>query len=113
MVASTGSVDKRLAESRDAAVDAALAAAAVAEAALYLPGLANATVTSVRVARRAVPADSMPVAGFDPKLPWLYHLVSHSGVTLSALLSRLVADEIVEGRVDPRLEAYRPARFAA
>ena len=40
-----------------------------------------------------------------------YVVVSHSGVTLGPLWGRIVAAELLEGAVDPRLAPYRPARF--
>jgi glycine/D-amino acid oxidase-like deaminating enzyme len=40
-----------------------------------------------------------------------YVVCTHSGVTLAAVLARLVASEIRSGEADPLLEAYRPGRF--
>ena len=47
------------------------------------------------MARRAIPPDGLPLVGRLPDSPWLYHVVTHSGVTLAPLLGRLVAEEIV------------------
>jgi glycine/D-amino acid oxidase-like deaminating enzyme len=54
----------------------------------------------------------MPAVGFPPGIEGLYVFVSHSGVTLGPILGTLVAAELF-GSLDPRLEPYRPARFAA
>ena len=54
----------------------------------------------------------MPVIGPAPGLPALYIAVMHSGVTLAPSVGDLVASELLERRVAPRLEPFRPARFA-
>ena len=84
----------------------------VAAAAEYVPGLRDARIEEVRIARRAIPRDGLPVVGRTPEAPWLYHLVTHSGVTLAPLLGRLAAEEIVSDVEHARLAPYRPARFA-
>jgi hypothetical protein len=56
-----------------------------------------------------------------PGAEWLYVAVTHSGVTLAAHLSRLIAAELAPGTPDAQLTAgapsaelaaYRPDRFA-
>jgi glycine/D-amino acid oxidase-like deaminating enzyme len=102
------------------AIDAALADAAsvpelagrlVRAAAEHFPALADAPLEDVRVARRAMPPDGLPVVGRLDTAPWLYHAVTHSGVTLAPLLGKLVADELVDDRDAPRLASYRPGRL--
>ena len=107
MIASP-STDATLPGHSDTAVLAARLVEAVAE---YLPGLAGTAVDEVRVARRAIPPDGLPMIGRTSNAPWLYHVVTHSGVTLAPLLGRLVAAEILEGEDDASLSPYRPARF--
>lgn len=82
------------------------------EAAAYLPGLQGVEVEAARVGRRAMPSDGLPVVGPLPEAGWLYHAVTHSGVTLAPLLGRLVATEIVNGQSQPALAPYRPTRFS-
>jgi len=60
------------------------------------------------VGERPMPADGLPVIGCDPRAPGLYTIVTHSGVTLSARLARLVARDLVEPV--PELDFYRPGR---
>src|SRR3712207_9394187 len=57
---------------------------------------ADAPVEEARVARRAIPPDGLPVVGRLDEARWLFHVVTHSGVTLAPLLGRLVAEEIVQ-----------------
>jgi glycine/D-amino acid oxidase-like deaminating enzyme len=58
-----------------------------------------------------VPKDGFPIVGFDPTVFNLYHVVTHSGITLAARLALLVTEELTGGDTAP-LDAYRPARFA-
>lgn len=88
-------------------------APAVAAARVLLPGLGAVEPPVERVRRgvRPVPRDGYPVAGFDPAVGNLYHLVTHSGITLAARLARLVTEELAGGDAAP-LAPYRPDRFA-
>jgi glycine/D-amino acid oxidase-like deaminating enzyme len=61
---------------------------------------------------RSIPADGLPVVGRVPGTGGLYAVATHSGFTLAILLGRLVADEIVTGRIAPELAPFRPERFA-
>ena len=85
----------------------------LARAAVYLPGLSDATAIPVPVGWRPLPLDGYPVVGFAAEAPNLYIALTHSGVTLAPALSELAALEIGEGaRADAVLGAYRPGRFA-
>jgi glycine/D-amino acid oxidase-like deaminating enzyme len=80
-------------------------------AAGILPSLRGVPVETIRVGRRAIPEDGFPAVGPLGMDGRLYHVITHSGVTLAPVLGRLVAREIVTGEADPVLEPYRPARF--
>ncbi|MFJ8826053.1 NAD(P)/FAD-dependent oxidoreductase [Streptomyces sp. NPDC102467] len=75
-----------------------------------LPGLARARIEDARIGVRPVPSDGLPLVGAVPEAPGLYHLVSHSAVTLAPVLGRLAAREITTGRPATELAAYRPDR---
>ncbi|MEU8633086.1 FAD-binding oxidoreductase [Amycolatopsis sp. NPDC048633] len=75
-----------------------------------LPDHAPAPEIDLRVGFRSLPADGHTIAGYAS--PRVYCLVSHSGVTLGPLLGRLVATELVTGRGEDLLDAFRPTRFA-
>lgn len=64
-----------------------------------------------RVSARPHPPDGFPVVGSVPGAPGAYVVCTHSGVTLAAILARLVAAEIRTGEADPLLAPYRPSRF--
>ena len=80
-------------------------------AAAFMPALEHATVEAVRFGIRAVPRDGFPIVGFDAAVGNLYHVVTHSGITLAARLALLVTEELAGGDTAP-LEPHRPTRFA-
>ncbi|MFJ9037309.1 NAD(P)/FAD-dependent oxidoreductase [Streptomyces sp. NPDC102406] len=75
-----------------------------------LPGLARTRIEDARIGVRPVPRDGLPLVGAMPRAPGLYHLVSHSAVTLAPVLGRLAAREITTGRPATELAPYRPDR---
>jgi glycine/D-amino acid oxidase-like deaminating enzyme len=60
------------------------------------------------VAFRPVPQDGLPVVG--QVMDGLYVATMHSGITLGALMGKLITTEILDGPTD-RLALYRPQRF--
>jgi glycine/D-amino acid oxidase-like deaminating enzyme len=75
-------------------------------------GLDQARVLAARVCVRPLPADEQSIVGRLPGAEWLYVAVTHSGVTLAAHLSRLIAAELITGTEAAELAPYRPGRFA-
>ena len=75
-------------------------------------GLDDATVAGYQVCVRPMPADGQSIVGRLPGAEWLYVAVTHSGVTLAAHLSRLIAAELEAGTPGADLAPYRPDRFA-
>ncbi len=74
-------------------------------------GLIDARVEEYQVCVRPMPADGQSIVGRLPGTPALYVAVTHSGVTLAAYLSNLIAAELTTGTPPADLAAYRPARF--
>ena len=68
-----------------------------------------------RVGFRPGSADQMPVIGASHVLPNLMYATGHyrNGVLLAPLTARLVADALLENRIDPALETTSPQRFGA
>jgi glycine/D-amino acid oxidase-like deaminating enzyme len=75
-------------------------------------GLDDATVVAYQVCVRPMPLDEQSIVGRLPGAEWLYVAVTHSGVTLAAHLSRLIAAELATGAPSAELALYRPGRFA-
>jgi D-hydroxyproline dehydrogenase subunit beta len=75
-------------------------------------GLQDAAVVGYQVCVRPLPADGQSIVGRLPGAEWLYVAVTHSGVTLAAHLSQLIAAELTTGEPTPELAPYRPDRFA-
>lgn len=80
-------------------------------AATVLPQLATAALEKVTLGWRPLPADEFPIVGTAPQRPDVYLAVMHSGVTMSPLMGRLAAIEILDGVKAEPLEPYRLARF--
>lgn len=81
-------------------------------------GLADVDPASTRsehisIASRPYPLDGLPVAGFWDGVPNLYVLTMHSGATLSALMGRLAAEELVTGAAPSLLDGFRPSRLTS
>jgi glycine/D-amino acid oxidase-like deaminating enzyme len=74
-------------------------------------GLDNATVVDYQVCVRPLPADGQSIVGRLPGAEWLYVAVTHSGVTLAAHLSRLIAADLTTGIPPVGLAPYRPDRY--
>lgn len=75
-----------------------------------MPAVRDAVVASIVVGVRALPTDGHPIVGFDERVANLYHVVTHSGITLAARLALLVTEDLTGGDPAP-LEPYRPSRF--
>ena len=77
-----------------------------------VPALTRAEVAAQMVVWRPIPADGFPSVGGVEGVSGYYEAVTHSGITLGAVLGRLLAAEIIDGTVDPLIAPYRPDRFA-
>jgi len=82
----------------------------LARAVKVLPGLAGSRIEGVRITTRPIPGDGKSVVGSVPGVDGLYAMVTHSGVTMGPLLGHIAAREITTGRLDSRLEEFRPGR---
>lgn len=87
------------------------AAALLTQAARLLPGLRGLTDYQVTTGIRALPQDGLPAAGPLPGITGYHLLVTHSGVTLAALLATLTAQEVITGKPASLLAPFRPDRF--
>jgi glycine/D-amino acid oxidase-like deaminating enzyme len=106
-------------EAPDAAVDLhtpdpdlhRLAAELLRRAQQTVRGLDQARVVEYQVCVRPMPVDGQSIVGRLPGAPGLYVAVTHSGVTLAAHLSQLIAAELTAGTQSAELAPYRPSRF--
>lgn len=69
---------------------------------------------AVRVGLRPATPDGLPIIGRSSSNPAVVYATGHyrNGVLLAPVTARLVADLVLDGRQDPILEAFSPARFA-
>jgi glycine/D-amino acid oxidase-like deaminating enzyme len=88
-------------------IDAPVSREALTRARGLLRGLDGVEFEVSRLGQRPMPDDGRPLVGPVPGLDGAYVVVTHSGVSLSALLGRMVADEIARDTIQPELEELR------
>lgn len=78
-----------------------------------VPDAWTASVVSAKAGLRPASADQLPVIGASSRLPNLMYATGHyrNGVLLSPLTAQLVADAMLEDRIDPLMAATSPQRF--
>jgi glycine oxidase len=78
-----------------------------------LPHAWTAGFRGARVGLRPATSDHLPIIGASSVVPALMYATGHyrNGVLLAPLTAQLVADAMLDGRVDPMLAAVSPARF--
>lgn len=76
------------------------------------PSLNNTTTESVSLGTRVLPEDGLTIADWIIADQSVYAVATHSGVTLSAYLAEVVAEEIHTGNRHPSLQAFGLSRFA-
>ncbi|MEZ4524034.1 MAG: FAD-binding oxidoreductase [Thermomicrobiales bacterium] len=77
----------------------------------YVPEASDARVSRWTVAHRPIPVDGRTSAGLLSSIPGYGEIVTHSAITMGALLPKIVAHEITTGEQDPLLANFRPDRF--
>jgi glycine/D-amino acid oxidase-like deaminating enzyme len=76
-----------------------------------VPALDASEFVEAQIAWRPIPVDGLPSVGAASDISGYYEAVTHSGITLGAIVGRVLAQEIVDGTVDDLIAPYRPARF--
>jgi len=78
-----------------------------------LPAAWGATFREARVGLRPATTDGLPIIGPSVAVPGLTYATGHyrNGILLAPITAALVADWILDGRLDPALQAFQPARF--
>jgi glycine oxidase len=78
-----------------------------------VPHAWTAAFRGVRVGLRPATSDELPVIGASARAPNVMYATGHfrNGVLLAPLTAMLVADAMIDGRIDPLLAAVSPARF--
>jgi len=78
-----------------------------------VPRVRTAGFVAAKAGLRPCAPDALPIIGASARLPGLMYATGHfrNGVLLAPLTAQLVADAILEDRIDPALAATRPQRF--
>jgi glycine oxidase len=80
-----------------------------------IPQASTAGFLGARAGLRPATADDLPVIGSSAVMPDLMYATGHyrNGVLLAPLTAQLVADAMLENRIDPLLAPVSPSRFGA
>jgi glycine/D-amino acid oxidase-like deaminating enzyme len=105
------SVDATLTEPRALSEHGPEAGALLEAARTVLPALRAVGIEAIRTAIRPMPQDGLTCAGAMPDVAGYYMAMTHSGVTIAPHLGKVVADEVVRGRIHDEMESFRPTRF--
>ena len=78
-----------------------------------MPRAWSAAFRGVRVGLRPATLDNLPVIGASHVVPNLMYATGHyrNGVLLAPLTAQLVADAMLDQKIDPLLAALTPSRF--
>ena len=78
-----------------------------------VPNARSAGFRGARVGLRPATADDLPVIGPSSVVPNLMYATGHyrNGVLLAPLTAQLVADAMLDNRIDPILATVSPSRF--
>lgn len=79
-----------------------------------LPAAWGARFLDARAGLRPATSDGLPIIGPSAAMPGVVYATGHyrNGILLAPLTAVLLADLILEGRLDPVLEPFAPGRFA-
>ena len=89
----------------------ALAQDALASIKAGLRGADALEAESAVVGMRPIPADDLPIVGFNSRIDGIYVAAMHAGITLVPAIGRFAATEILDGENANILETCRPDRF--
>jgi glycine/D-amino acid oxidase-like deaminating enzyme len=76
-----------------------------------VPVLGSSEIIGAKVAYRPIPIDGFPSVGGLEGVSGYFEAVTHSGITLGAIVGRVLSQEILEGTVNDLVGSYRPGRF--
>lgn len=79
-----------------------------------LPAAWGARFLEARAGLRPATPDGLPIIGQSAAIPGVVYATGHyrNGILLAPLTAALVTDLLLDGRLDPMLEAFRPGRFS-
>jgi glycine/D-amino acid oxidase-like deaminating enzyme len=80
--------------------------------ATLLPGARGAPLQRLTLGFRPLPKDGFPIVGYIPGSDHVYIAVTHSGVTLAAIMGQLIRRELLDGLPSAAFAPYRPQRFS-
>jgi len=106
-------LDAKVTPTTEPRTDTEDALALMQHATWILPVIGGGQAEAARIGIRPIPRDGLPAVGPWPGLTGYYVVVTHSGATLSAILGRLSAAEMLGQGEAPELSSFRPGRLLA
>ena len=76
-----------------------------------LPGARGVGLQRLTLGFRPLPEDGFPIVGYIPGFDDVYIAVTHSGVTLAAIMGEIIRREILTDITLDAFAPYRPQRF--
>ena len=78
----------------------------------FTTGLENIKINQVSIGWRPLPKDGIPIIGRLKNMQGVYISMMHSGISLAAIVSKFITEEILENKSIPLLDNFRPSRFS-
>ena len=76
-----------------------------------VPTVRDTSVLRVFSGLRPIPPDDLPYLGVVRDIPGFYVAATHSGITLSPVLGKVISELVCDGHTEIPLEHYNPMRF--
>ena len=77
----------------------------------FVKNISDIEIDKISVGWRPLPLDGLPVIGWLPNQKDTYIATMHSGISLAAIVAKLVTQEVLEGMSSSLLDEFRPTRF--
>ena len=77
----------------------------------FVKNISNIEIDKISVGWRPLPLDGLPVIGWLPGQKDFYVATMHSGISLAAIVAKIVTQEILDGTSNSLLKEFRPTRF--
>ena len=78
----------------------------------FTTGLENIKINQVSIGWRPLSKDGIPIIGRLKNMQGVYISMMHSGISLAAIVSKFITEEILENKSIPLLDNFRPSRFS-
>ncbi len=78
---------------------------------IFMKNIDDLKIEKTSIGWRPLPKDGKPIIGRLEETPDVYIATMHSGVSLAAIVAKLISQEILDGSKNVLLKDFRPSRF--